>query len=222
MQPSRHHGTAQGTASQTVSLAGRGSAPGCLQGQAASAGLRMAHAAPGRLPARPRHQQQTSRHQGSHEHQEPAAHQSCQAAPRDLMQPGSTAAGGEAGAESGTAGQGAALERTAGQATALCAAAGEGVAAHSQTGAVRPAPPPTAAQPSAPTSSAGSAGRAQPAGKENLRTAAQPAGAMLDAKASRGLDLSWMSGIGSSGEPLCVPLQDLEDGAQAVAPVIPL
>ena len=127
------------------------------------------------------------------------------------MQPGNTVAGREAGAEPGTAVLRAALELTAGQATAPGegvaapgatagegvaapgATAGEGVAARSQTGAVQPAPPSAAAQASPPTLSAGSNGKAQPAGKENLRTAAQPAGAMLDAKASSGLDLSWMS-----------------------------
>ena len=193
MQPSRHHGTAQGTMSQTVSLAGRGSALGSLQSQAASAGLRMAHAAPGKLPARPRHQQQTSRPLGSHESQEPAAHQSCQAAPGALMQPGSTMTGREAGAEPGTAGQGAVHELTAGQATAPGATAGEDVAACSEAEKVQPAPPSTAAQASAPTLSAGSSGKAQPAGKENLRTAAQPADIVLDAKASCGLDVSWVS-----------------------------
>ena len=192
MQPSRHHGTAQGTMSQTVSLAGRGSALGSLQGQAASAGLRMAHAAPGKLPARPRHQQQTSRPLGSHDSQAPAAPQSCQAAPEELMQPGSTVPGREAGAEPGTASHGAVQELTAGQATASGVTAGEDVAARSQTGAVQPAPPSTAAQASASTLSAGSSGKA-PAGKENLRTAAQPADAVLDAKASCGLDVSLMS-----------------------------
>ena len=197
MQPSRYHGTAQGTASQTVSLAGRGSALGSLPGQAAaSAGLRMAHAAPGKLPARPRQPQQTSRHLGSHANQEPAAHQSCQAAPGELMQPSSTVAGREASAEPGTVGQGAAMELTAGHALASGATAGEDVAAHSPTDAVQPGPPSTVAQASVPTSSAGSGGKVQPAGKENLRTAAQPAGAMLDAKASSGLDVSWLSDDG--------------------------
>ena len=192
MQPSRYQGTAQGTASQTVSLAGRSNASGSLQGQAAAAGLRMAHAAPGKLPARPRHQQQTCRHLGSRETQEPATHQGCQAAPGELMQPGSTVASREAGAEPGTTGQGAALELTAGQAPVPGVTAGRDMAAHSQIGAVQPAPPPVAVQAPAPTLSAGSDGKAQPAGKENLRTAAQPAGAMLDAKASSGMDPSWM------------------------------
>lgn len=191
MQPSRYHGTAQGTTSQTVSLAGRGSALGGLQGQAASAGLHMAHAAPGKLPVRSRQQQRTSRHLGSQENQEPAAHQRCQAAPGKHMQPGSPVAGREAHAEPSTTSQGAAQEPTAGQAAAPGVTAGEDAAARSQMGAAQPAPPSTAAQAAAPSLSAGT--KAQPAGKENLRTAAQPAEAVLDAKASSVLDLSWMS-----------------------------